>query len=227
MAWRVAISIHATLAGSVLAWSVWGAYTFWAGVFGSPLAAVGAIALIEAVALAGYALHILGSDSPVAWARHVLPLASVAPATKSLHDLAAQQVGDGWAWALAGLLAGALALAAWAVWSGLERLLINRDQRQRQQREQAIARMRAEALHALALISLMRQTLADIDAERRPALLAARELPLPAAQAVVPCARCGAEVPVPAGKLPAAVRAATGRYGCAACREGGSNDVGA
>ncbi len=224
--WHITLTIHIALATAVLGWSWWGAYTFWAATFGSPWAALGIIALIEAGALAGYALHLLGSASPVALARHALPLVSVAPAAKSLHDLAARQVGDGWAWAVAIALAGVLALAAWAVWAGLERLLIDRDARQREQRIATIARIQAETLHALALIALMRDALAQVDA-RTPALTVARDEPLPAPRAVVACARCGAAVTVPAGKSAAAVRAATGRYGCAACRQGGSNDVGA
>lgn len=222
--WHITLTIHIVLATAVLGWSLWGAYTFWAATFGSPWAALGVIVLIEAGALAGYALHILGSASPVALARHALPVVSVAPAAKSLHDLAARQVGDGWAWAVAIALAGVLALAAWAVWAGLEMLLLDRDARRREQRMQTIARIQSETLHALALIALMRDALAQVDA-RTPALLAARDLPPPTAQAVVPCARCGADVIVPSGKLPAAVRAATGRYGCAACRQEGSNDV--
>lgn len=43
----------------------------------------------------------------------------------------------------------------------------------------------------------------------------------PAPAEMVRCARCGAEVPVPAGKAAMAVRAATGRHGCPACRAEG------
>jgi hypothetical protein len=213
---KAVIAIHAALAGALLAWSGWGAYTFWAGVFGHPLAALGALAVAEAVALAGFALHVLGAASPLTVARHALPVVSVLPVAKSLHDLAVAQVGNGWAWTAAAVIGALLTVVAWMVWTGLERILCDplalRMAAQQRQADALMQQMRATLL----LAARIKHLAAELDAPPPAALTVAREEALPQPTEVVSCARCGAPIPL-AGRAPHAVRAASGRYGCAAC----------
>lgn len=212
---HAAIAIHAALALVIATWGFWGAYTFWAFVFQTPWAAVGALLLIEAFALAAFALHVMHVPTPVARARHLLPVASAAPALHSLHALA-RGVGDWEAWALAGVLTLALVATAYAVWRGLETLLtdagavISAEIEERKARATAtVQRIASEASAAIEVIEAMQHALEEH--ERRllpaPALLARQAeypAPVPAADEAVQvlektseatrayaCPRCG------------------------------------
>lgn len=55
--------------------------------------------------------------------------------------------------------------------------------------------------------------------------LLSRPARLPEPSEMVRCVRCGADVPVPAGKAAMAVRAATGRHGCRHCRPAQGGDA--
>lgn len=178
---HIGLAIHGGLALVIVGWSLWGAYTFWQFVFLTPWAAVGALLLIEAFALAGFALHVLGIPSPVAAARHLLPVASAAPALHSIHALA-KGVGDREAWALAGIVTLVLMLASYAVWRGLEALLLDRAllvqaevEARAKHAEVAVQRIAAEAAAMVRIITAMRNA---VQAHERAALPPAADLVL-------------------------------------------------
>lgn len=231
----VAIAIHAALALVIAAWGVWGAYTFWALVFQTPWAAVGALLLIEAFAFAAFVLHVLSVPTPVAAARHLLPVASAAPALHSIHALA-KGVGDAEAWLIAVIITLALVLAAYAVWRGLETLLTDSNAvlaaeiaERRLRATATVRRIAAEASAAIEVIGAMQEALEEHERRLLPAPIAfARQTPypepMPISAAIEPsgqpaseprayaCPRCGQSLTL--GQYGSAVR----RGYCRHCR---------
>ncbi len=217
---RAALSLHVTLALVVLAWGWWGAYTFWAETFGSAWLAVGALAVIEATALAGMLAHLWRVDVPLAALRHALPIASAVPLLHTLHAMAATRLSDMTAWLLSGALTAAIGAVTWVVWAGIERMMIDPVDAARAVAEREQRRRRSEVEQIARIIDHAQQLQALIDAAANQRLLAdvtPRDVSAPAPVEVVPCARCQAPVALN-GRSAAAVRAATGRYGCNACR---------
>ncbi len=234
---RIVISrvIHAALITAVIGWSAWGAYTFWATIFGSGMVAVGALLVIEVTTIAGTVLWWLDDPSPLTRLRHLTPVVSTLPIAHSLHALAAPAVGDVTGWIVAGILTLAIAVVSWLAWDGLGRTIIDLDalierQRQRQWEQEQQRRQRdiqhvRDILHSASTILQLADEITPPAALPSPASiirLVPSRPPTGGAQVdeetaeTVPCARCNAPIPL-AGRSVKAVRAASGRYGCPAC----------
>ncbi|MCS6889927.1 MAG: hypothetical protein NZQ09_17120, partial [Chloroflexus sp.] len=161
---------HAAIVATLLAWSIWAGFTFWNGLFGSEWAAIGALLALDAAALWGFVMHVLGIPSPFASLRHALPLLSALPLLHSLHALAVQQAhrdaahtGDVASWAAALTLTALLALFSWLAWRGLERLLIDPASvldaevlEQERRASAAVRRISSEAAATVRIIAAMR-----------------------------------------------------------------------
>lgn len=203
---------HAAIAATMLAWSLWAGYTFWYDLLLSEWAAIGALLALDAVAIWGFVMHVLGIPSPFARLRHALPLLSALPLLHALHALAAH-AGDVTAWLVAGALTALLGVIAWLAWRGLEALLVDAqtvalveiDRRARAAEAQA-RRLSSEAAAALRVLAVMQQAAAE---HRRLAML---ELPEPLTLARV------AAYPEPVAEGHAAPEAgAPPRYRCPHC----------
>ncbi len=127
---RLGIVLHAFFAAATLAWSLWGAYTFWQNYFGSPLASVGAVLVIEFIALAGFLCRVFRIPSLLQHFRHVLPFISVGFVIHSIHDMIAlrQSASEWLSWTVTILFAILLTIFSFATWISLERLLTRAEQ---------------------------------------------------------------------------------------------------
>jgi hypothetical protein len=81
----IALAVHAALALLLLIWSTSSSLHFWGFAFDDPIYSYGAVVCIDGLALLGFALHLARIDSPLASARHALPLVSALPLAFDMH----------------------------------------------------------------------------------------------------------------------------------------------
>ena len=164
---RLGLMLHGVLASILIGWSIWATYTFWSHVFGSPVFAVGMYLLLEGSAGIGFAVHLLRIPSPVAAARHCLPIWSGLAVCKSVYDTAITHGVGIEAWVIAGIVAGVVMVMTWAVWNGIEHMILNPElvalaeaQAHEQRTNAMIARIASNIQAALRTITVMQNILA-------------------------------------------------------------------
>jgi len=165
----VIIALNAIIPIGSLAWSLWGSFGFWSDVFGSTIMALGAMIVIESVALIGFVLHVAdwAPGSWIRWSRHCLPFipsfqllhsvhAAVAPAPFSVE--AARWLDwtpDAASWAISAAFTAIFAVISFGAWESFGESLRNRHawkirriqrdlERSRQEIETAMLRRNAD-----------------------------------------------------------------------------------
>lgn len=223
--YRFALATHMLVAFIVIAWSMWGAFSFWGEVFGSPWIALGLTALVEMSALMMFVVHLAGHRTMMTNIRHALPFVSAVVALKPLHDAASANVADALAWTISGAVALTLFAFSWMIWRSIEQLVASRDDIERRRSEHRSRRIEIALSEEMAEIDAMHRRLklyADVVAHTQRLLADAREeithRRLPEQPPFVDCPVCGAQTPVPEGKNAQYFRMALARYGCPSCR---------
>lgn len=120
----ISLAVHVALALLLLVWSTSSSIHFWTFAFTDPIYVYGAVSCIDGIALLGFALHLMQVESPLASARHALPLVSALPLAFDMHKQFMHLDGP-IAWVLTIGITALLVALSFIVWRTIERLFIS------------------------------------------------------------------------------------------------------
>lgn len=244
----ITLAVHAALALLLLAWSTSSSLHFWRFVFTDPIYSYGALSCIDGLALLGLLLHLARIQSPIAAARHALPLVSAVPLGYDMHGQFVH-FANALTWVFTIGVTALLVALSFVVWRTIEQLFISpvqaaqdyaTEQMQGLQLRAAqlqvmqraaddfVQQHQQRALNAIQPAQLPMQSYARVAEPTQPVLHVPAPLQndsarrdtdrLPDLPATFICVKCGATNEAPAGKDPIALRKASGRYGCPQCK---------
>ena len=120
----ISLAVHVALALLLLIWSTSSSIHFWTFAFTDPIYVYGAVTCIDGIALLGFALHLMQVESPLASARHALPLVSALPLAFDMHKQFMHLDGP-IAWVLTIGMTALLVALSFIVWRTIEQLFIS------------------------------------------------------------------------------------------------------
>lgn len=122
---KVNLIIHAALALLLLTWSVSSSLHFWNWAFQDDGYALGALIVLDGLALLGFMLHIFKIVSPLTHSRHALPLVSAVPLVFDMHGQFDHLQNGYQTWSLTIGLTALLVALSFVVWQTIEGLFIS------------------------------------------------------------------------------------------------------